>query len=51
MVVMVSRRSSVEWLKLSLHFDDDVRPADSELERGGLDREFVGSVGSVVGGV
>ena len=47
---MVSRRSSVVWPILSLHFDG-VRPADSELERGGLDRRIVGDVGSVVGGV
>jgi hypothetical protein len=45
MVVMVSRRSSVDWPRLSLHFDDEVRPVDSELERGGLDRGFVGDVG------
>lgn len=51
MVVMVSRRSSVEWPKLSLHFNDKVRPTDSELERGGLGRGFVGDVRSVVGGV
>lgn len=50
MVVTVSRRSSVDWLRLSLHFDG-VRPADSELERGGLDRRIAGDVESVVGGV
>ena len=52
MVVTVSRRSRAAWPKLSLHFDDEVRPADSELKRGGrLDRGLVGNVGSVVGGV
>jgi hypothetical protein len=51
MVVTVPRRSSVVPLKLSLHFDDEVRPADSELERGGLDRVFASNVWSVVGGV
>ena len=51
MVVIVSRRSSVVCPKLSPHFDDGVLPADSELERGGLDRGFVGDVRSVVGGV
>ena len=51
MVVMVSRRSSVAWVKLSLHLDDEVRPLDSELRRGVFGRGFVGNVGSVVGGV
>jgi len=48
---MVSRRSSVAWLRLSLHFDDEVLPTDSELDRGGLDMGFVGDVGSAVEGV
>ena len=48
---MVSRRSSVAWFRLSLHFTDEVLPADSELDRGGLDMGFVGDVGSVVEGV
>jgi len=47
---MVSRRSSVGWLKLSLHFDE-VLPADSELDRGGLDRAVVGDVWSAEEGV
>jgi len=47
---MVSRRSSVAWLRLSLHFDE-VLPADSELDRGGLDVGFVDGVWSVVEGV
>ena len=52
MVVTVPRRSRVDWPKLSLHFEDEVRPTDSELERGGgLGRVFVGNVESFVGGV
>ena len=50
MVVIVSRRSSVAWLRLSLHFDE-VLPTDSELDRGGLDVGFVDDVWSAVEGV
>jgi len=51
MVVVVSRRSSELWLKLSLHFEDEVRTGTSKLERGGLDRTFVGDERSAVGDV